>query len=106
MTPTVSALWLRNPPSLSAFLALLFVCVRTGLIPEGTPLPIVQLLKQLDSERPWGPQLSEADLVITNYHQLNCSQIEKQLRRDTFDAIIVDEAHHAESQGFGGTLSA
>ena len=56
-------------------------------------------MKDLDGDRPIGTQLQDVDIVVANYQQLQGNKLYGSFRRDFFDAVIVDEAHHAEAQG-------
>lgn len=72
-------------------------CYRThNLLPANSPLPKVGSLKDL---RPGDAEsLTDKDVIVTNYQKLKPNLLESQFPHDFFDAIIVDEAHHAESQ--------
>lgn len=72
---------------------------RRKLLQSGQPLPRVKSVKELDSAKPIGAQLKGVDIVVGNYQQLKGDKLYDSFRRDFFDAVIVDEAHHAEAQG-------
>eukprot|EP00191_Tetraselmis_sp_GSL018_P014085 CAMPEP_0177586720 /NCGR_PEP_ID=MMETSP0419_2-20121207/5225_1 /TAXON_ID=582737 /ORGANISM="Tetraselmis sp., Strain GSL018" /LENGTH=1001 /DNA_ID=CAMNT_0019076635 /DNA_START=386 /DNA_END=3391 /DNA_ORIENTATION=+ len=69
------------------------------LLPKGVPLPCAVSLKDANGQARDITHLQCADVVITNYHQLQNHKLDK-FPRDFFDAIIVDEAHHSESQSY------
>ena len=71
---------------------------KQSLLPMDAALPRVMSLKDPSSGKARSAEaLRDADIVVTNYHQLPNKKLEV-FPRDFFDAIIVDEAHHCEAQ--------
>eukprot|EP00873_Tetraselmis_striata_P014807 jgi/Tetstr1/435071/TSEL_024040.t1 len=75
-----------------------FAGVERSLLPPEAALPCAMTLKAGDKARTV-EELRRADVVVTNYHQLKDKRL-RQFPRDFFDAVIVDEAHHAAANSY------